>query len=464
MRWREQDGVRWLETDLPGARAAFSTRLGGVSQGSFKSLNLGRLTGDRPDAVRENRYRLAAAVAIDPELVLIGRQVHGAHVARHDQPTEPRAFANPVPGLPEADGQATARAGLAPLVFVADCLPVALAGPGGVAMIHCGWRGLAAGIVERGVEEVEARAAAVGPGIGPCCYEVGDEVLGRLRAAGVRTSPRAGCSTCAKRPGACWSGPGWRRWKSPRSARAVSRSSSSRTVATESEPAAKQGSSGLATQSRNDVAMPGLIRGLEAERVRANLERVRERAGPQVEILAATKYVPLDEMGVLAEAGVTLVGENRLQDLEAKRERWGDAFAWDFIGNLQSRKVKRILPLVRLIHSVATDSVLTQLDRHARPETEVLVEVNVAGEESKGGIQPAELGEFIDRCPVRVVGLMTMPPFSTDPEASRPAFARLAELAAEHGLERLSMGTSQDWEVAIEEGATILRLGTALYG
>ena len=209
--------------------------------------------------------------------------------------------------------------------------------------------------------------------------------------------------------------------------------------------------------------MPGLLHGLEAERVRANLERVRERAGPEVEILAATKYVPLDEMWALADAGVTLVGENRLQDLEAKRQRWGDSFAWDFIGNLQSRKVKQILPLVRLIHSVASDSVLTQLGRHGEAGTEVLVEVNVAGEETKGGIRPAELGEFIDRCPVRVAGLMTMPPFSTDPEASRPSFARLAELAAEHGLDRLSMGTSQDWEVAIEEGATILRLGTALY-
>jgi PLP dependent protein len=209
--------------------------------------------------------------------------------------------------------------------------------------------------------------------------------------------------------------------------------------------------------------MPGLIHGLEAERVRANLERVRERAGSEVEILAATKYLPLDEMGALAKAGVTLVGENRLQDLEAKRERWGDAFAWDFIGNLQSRKVKRILPLVRLIHSVASDSVLAQLSRHGGSGTEVLVEVNVAGEESKAGIGPDELGDFIDRCPVRVAGLMTMPPFSTDPEASRPHFARLAGLAGEHGLERLSMGTSQDWEVAVEEGATILRLGTALY-
>jgi uncharacterized pyridoxal phosphate-containing UPF0001 family protein len=212
-----------------------------------------------------------------------------------------------------------------------------------------------------------------------------------------------------------------------------------------------------------DRLMPGLIHGLEADRIRANLERVRERIGPEVEILAATKYVPVEEMGALAEAGVQLVGENRLQDLEAKRERWGDTFTWDFIGNLQSRKVKNILPLVRLVHSVASDSALSQLERHGTPETEVLVEVNVAGEESKGGVEPAELGDFIERCPVSVVGLMTMPPFSTDPEASRPAFARLAELAREHGLNRLSMGTSQDWEVAMEEGATILRLGTALY-
>ena len=183
--------------------------------------------------------------------------------------------------------------------------------------------------------------------------------------------------------------------------------------------------------------------GLDPARVRANLERVRERAGERVEVLAATKYVPLEEMGALAEAGVTLVGENRLQDLEAKRERWGDAFTWDFIGNLQSRKVKRILPLVRLIHSVATGSVLEQLGRHGGPDTAVLVEVNLSGEESKGGVAPEELGSFI--------------------EASRPYFARLAELAAEHGLERLSMGTTQDWPVAVEEGATIIRLGTALY-
>jgi len=209
--------------------------------------------------------------------------------------------------------------------------------------------------------------------------------------------------------------------------------------------------------------MPGLIHGLDPAKIAANLERARERAGAEVEILAATKYVPVEEMGALAEAGVKLVGENRQQDLEAKHERWGDAFAWDFIGNLQSRKVKRLLPLCRLIHSVASESASEQLGRHANPDTEVLVEVNIAGEEGKGGVAPADLAAFIERCPVRVSGLMTMPPFSTDPEDSRPHFAKLAELATEHGLSRLSMGTSQDWPVAVEEGATIVRLGTALY-
>jgi uncharacterized pyridoxal phosphate-containing UPF0001 family protein len=202
---------------------------------------------------------------------------------------------------------------------------------------------------------------------------------------------------------------------------------------------------------------------LDPARVRGNLERIREQAGPEVEILAATKYVRAEDMGALAEGGIELVGENRLQDLEEKRERWGERFTWDFIGNLQSRKLKGILPLVRLIHSVASESVLEQLGRHASPETEVLVEVNLSGEEGKGGIEPGALDAFIERCPVRVSGLMTMPPFTEDPESSRPYFARLAELAAERGLERLSMGTSQDWQVAVEEGATIVRIGSLLW-
>jgi PLP dependent protein len=209
--------------------------------------------------------------------------------------------------------------------------------------------------------------------------------------------------------------------------------------------------------------MAGLIHGIEAAKVAANLERVREVTGDGVEVLVATKYVPLEEMGTLAEAGVRLVGENRQQDLAAKHERWGADFEWDFIGNLQSRKVKQVVPLCRLIHSVATDSVLAQLEKHGTPETEVLIEVNVSGEEGKGGVPPEELGEFIARCPVRVSGLMTMPPFSQDPEDSRPHFAHLAELAGEHGLERLSMGTSQDWRIAVEEGATIVRLGSILF-
>jgi YfiH family protein len=184
VRWKERDGVRWLEAELPGARAAFSTRLGGISEGPYESLNLAILTGDDRDRVRENRHRLATALGLDPTGVLIGRQVHGPEVARHDRAQDHGAYAQPGPRLPEVDGQATGSPGLAPAVLVADCLPVALAGAGGVAMIHCGWRGLAAGIVGRGVREVRATAAAIGPGIGPCCYEVGPEVLSAFEALG----------------------------------------------------------------------------------------------------------------------------------------------------------------------------------------------------------------------------------------------------------------------------------------
>ena len=206
---------------------------------------------------------------------------------------------------------------------------------------------------------------------------------------------------------------------------------------------------------------------LTPQRVRENLERVRERIAAagrdpgEVEILAAGKYLPADQLPALAEGGIELVGENRAQDLLAKQELHGELFQWDFIGVLQSRKVKDVAPNVRLIHTVASDSALRQLERH--PAREVLIEVNVAGEEGKAGVAPEELGDFIARCPVRVSGLMTMPPFTQDPEDSRPHFARLAELAAEHGLERLSMGTTQDFEAAVREGATIVRLGTVLY-
>jgi uncharacterized pyridoxal phosphate-containing UPF0001 family protein len=200
---------------------------------------------------------------------------------------------------------------------------------------------------------------------------------------------------------------------------------------------------------------------MDAERVRRNLESVREQIGPDVEVLAAVKYVDSDDLPVLAEAGIELVGENRAQDLLAKQEAHGDLFTWDFIGQLQSRKVKDVAPNVRLIHSLASESAMRRLEEH--PAREVLIQVNVAGEDEKAGIAPDELGDFIARCPVPVTGLMTMPPFVERAEDNRRHFARLAELAAEHNLSRLSMGTTQDYAVAAEEGATIVRLGAVLY-
>ncbi|GAC1325469.1 MAG: YggS family pyridoxal phosphate-dependent enzyme [Thermoleophilaceae bacterium] len=207
--------------------------------------------------------------------------------------------------------------------------------------------------------------------------------------------------------------------------------------------------------------------GLDPERIRVNVERVRERIAAagrdpfEVEICAAIKYVPVDQLGALADAGISTVGENRAQDLIVKQDRHGPAFAWEFIGALQSRKVRDVAPRVRLIHSVASQSVIEQLAKHPAPE--VLIQVNIAAEEGKAGIAPADLEAFVDRCPVPVSGLMTMPPATVRAEDNRRHFARLAELAAAHGLKRLSMGTTQDFEVAASEGATIVRLGTVLY-
>jgi hypothetical protein len=212
-----------------------------------------------------------------------------------------------------------------------------------------------------------------------------------------------------------------------------------------------------------------LISGLRAEVVRANLDRARERIADagrdpaEVEILAAIKYLPASELSALAAGGVTVVGENRAQELGAKQEVAGDAFTWDFIGRLQSRKVRDLIGRVRYIHSVASDSALAALERHGDADTKVLIEVNVAGEDAKGGISPGELPAFLDRCPVPVVGLMTMPPQADDPERNRPYFAALRDLGDRHGLRHLSMGTSQDFAIAAAEGATIVRLGTSLY-
>jgi YfiH family protein len=184
MEWLEAEGVRWLQADLGGARAAFATRAGGVSEAPFDRLNLGVLTDDANEAVVENRGRLAAALGFNPAQIPIGLQVHGAGLAFHSGPQGPSPFALPGSELPEVDGHVVTEPGLAPLVFTADCLPVALFGPGGVAMLHCGWRGLAAGIVAAGAQAVGATDAAIGPGIGPCCYEVGPEVLDAFSTLG----------------------------------------------------------------------------------------------------------------------------------------------------------------------------------------------------------------------------------------------------------------------------------------
>jgi pyridoxal phosphate enzyme (YggS family) len=222
--------------------------------------------------------------------------------------------------------------------------------------------------------------------------------------------------------------------------------------------------------------MVELIAGLDARVIRANLERVRaeiaaarERspnAAGEVEILAATKYVASADLPLLADAGIRLVGENRAQDLQQKVAAHGELFEWDFIGQLQSRRVRLIVPHVRLIHSLASESALRELERHvelARPGLRVLLEINIAREPGKAGIAPEEIDSFIARAPVPVAGLMTMPPLSPQPQDSRRWFAALRELAVEHGLEQLSMGTSQDYLVAVEEGATIVRIGTKLY-
>jgi pyridoxal phosphate enzyme (YggS family) len=222
--------------------------------------------------------------------------------------------------------------------------------------------------------------------------------------------------------------------------------------------------------------MTELIANLSAAAIATNLARVREevaraargvgRDPAAVQVLAATKYVAAQDMPMLAQAGIELVGENRAQDLQAKVAAYGEMFTWDFIGHLQSRKVRQVLGHVRLIHSVASDSVLKELARHrelARPGTRVLIEVNVAEEPGKDGVVPTELAAFIERCPVEVAGLMTMPPQASDPEDSRRWFAALRELARAHELEHLSMGTTQDYVVAVEEGATIVRIGTRLY-
>jgi PLP dependent protein len=192
------------------------------------------------------------------------------------------------------------------------------------------------------------------------------------------------------------------------------------------------------------------------EEVRERYERIRAEVGDAVTIVAATKYVSVEELAVLAEAGIEVVGENRAQDLEAKHAVYGDAFRWHFIGHLQSRKAKTVNAICELVHSLSSESAAKRL------EIPALVEVNLSGEETKSGVPEGELDALIAAYP-DVRGLMTMPPETEDPESSRPYFRRLRELAADRGLKELSMGTSQDYPIAVEEGATLIRIGSVLY-
>ena len=231
--------------------------------------------------------------------------------------------------------------------------------------------------------------------------------------------------------------------------------------------------------------MASAVTTLDPDRVRANLAAVQDRIASacaragrdaaEVELLAATKYVPLEQMPELAQAGIRLVGENVAQSLVDKQESFGDRLTFDFIGHLQSRKTKLVLPRVRLIHAVESESVMRQIEQHASGPTRVLLEVNVGGEQSKYGVSPGAVDRFLEAAEahpkVVFAGLMTMPPAVGDPEQARPYFAALRELAQrlrgdwgpEHPFELLSMGTSQDYEIAVEEGATVLRLGSVLY-
>ena len=374
--------------------------------------------------------------------------------------TEPPGAARPAV---EEDGQATALPDAAALVFVADCLPVLLATPTAVAALHGGWRGLAGGIVAEGVAALRELGAdgpitaAIGPGARGCCYEVGEEVHAQF--AGV--------------PGAR---AGERNLDLPAIARhALERGRRRRDPRHGAVHDVRRRPVLLAPprRRRHRPAGGGRVAGLSAARVRENAERIRaeidaaaRRAGRDpgdVELLAAVKYVERDDVGALLEAGLTLFGENRAQELEAKAAAWPDA-RWHFIGQLQSRKVKQILPLVELIHSVASDSALRQLERHATPETEILVEVNVAGEDGQGRDRAGRAR--------RVHRARARPRRRADGDAAVRGGSggragrtspRCASSPPRTACASLSMGTSQDYAVAVEEGATIVRVGSVLF-
>jgi pyridoxal phosphate enzyme (YggS family) len=426
--------VTHLDWDAPGPyRVVFSTRNGGVSEPPFATLNLGKKLGDDPDRVEENRRRLCAHASAAVERLAMNYQLHSSRVNRAEAGVKG----------PPGDALWTDEPGLPILAMTADCVPVALVrtrGTPAVCVVHAGRIGILGGVLDEAVRALGGGvAAAVGPAMAPAATRSGTRSRSRI---GIDSGPRS------SRPGDSTSG---RRPRPRSSARVWSASSGS----TSARPAIRSASS--PTAETGPLAGARECSRLLPEAIRANYERIRQEVGPAVTVVAATKYVSVDDMQTLAEAGVEVVGENRAQDLVAKHARYAHLFRWHFIGHLQSRKAQLVSEVCELCHSLSSESAARKLTIPA------LLEVNLSGEATKSGVDPAEIERYLELYP-DVRGLMTMPPLSDDPEASRPYFRRLRELAEAQGLRELSMGTSQDYRVAAEEGATYVRVGSVLYG
>ena len=476
--WVEDDGVPLLVwRRAPGVVAAFSGRRGGVSDAPYASLNVGMRSGDDHALVRENRRRLCRAVGADPRRTSSCFQVHGAEIHRAPPVVDGGDFLSGIAAPPEGDGLHTDEPGRAIVVFAADCVPVALARADGsaIAVCHAGWPGLVAGAVEAAAATLGEGplVAAVGPCAGPQRYEVRDDVGGPLRARfgdDVVRDGRADLPLCAeralRRSGVEDVDVG--RPVHHRRSRALLLASPRRVAGRPAVPHRVPG--GGVTLDPADVAAG--VAGARERIVEAARRAGREASG--VEIVAAVKYVDVDDLPSLHAAGIRRAGENRAEQLLAKQAAHGDLFTWDFIGHLQSRKVRDVVGRVALVHALQSDSAASQIDTRSSAPQDVLVEVNTAADPSKHGVAPDGLDAFLELLAglerVRVRGMMTMPALAEEPEDSRAAFAALRELAARaaerwagtHAFDVLSMGTSQDFAVAVEEGATLVRLGSVL--
>ena len=426
--------LRW-EVDGP-YDVVFSTRVGGVSEGPFESLNLGRRTGDEVERVDENRRRLCAEVEADEQALTLGFQTHSTR----RQPAE--AGSRGVPG----DALWTDEPGVPMLALGADCVLIAIgADERRGAGARRRPRGLARPDRRRRRNDCRSRsapgfAAVVGPSIGPCCYEVGEEVASRFRdrfGDGIVSEGKLDLWTAAEQAARG-------RGREPRSSASTSARAAARISSSRSGARAGRGDTGRPWRcplSRSPRAWRGYAR----------------KSARTSTIVAATKYVTVEDMAALAEAGIEIVGENRAQDLEAKHAAHGDAFRWHFIGHLQSRKAKLVNGICELVHSLDSASAAKRL------EIPALIQVNLAGEEVEVRSRARKGSRS---CSISTPMSAVCRPCRRsreDPEASRPYFRKLRELAEEHGLTELSMGTSQDYAVAAEEGATMIRIGSVLY-